>query len=492
MPVVRIRLRGLDSRLGLLVTLVFAVSIHLPIYGNGLNPDATTYMDLTHSLMNSGTLERPTLSYPRHPPLMPLLYAPYAFLLGFGEFSAHTLELSFFAIDLVILYLMSLRRLGPWFALVPLLLLTFDPVLYLNMSEGRSLSVLILFALTTLWGIWRGLENSNWLWVAGVGASLGFLTADTVGYLFVAAGLVGVLWRFYYQRWRIFADRGFVLASTIFVGTVAAWTAYNLRAIGSPYTDPRVVGFLNRFLFSTPGFVVIILAGGLVAYFALYVSQTALPFLLSRDGRRTAMALPSRAVRDEKIGALVLFIFITILISAVMSAAFVLYDPLRSLGTADTYLRYAGLVAPMSYLAVGMYIRSASNRGPGRRWMAPLIIALLVLAPQFLGKVGQGQANSEVFTEISFTLRTRGFAMVYSDVAPFLRYNVPTAAFVEVDVGTSQQYVNLTTKQVPAGAALLTLLLVPRAYDERIGGFFLVGHFNASANSPFLNLVYGA
>ena len=139
-----------------------------------------------------------------------------------------------------------------------------------------------------------------------------------------------------------------------------------------------------------------------------------------------------------------------------------------------------------------MHTRSLSGRPSRIRWIAPIVIAILVLAPQFAGKVSQGQANSEVFTEISQTLRTRGFALVYSDVAPFLQYNVPPVTFIAVNVGTSQQYVNLTTNEVPAGAPLLTLLLVPRTFDERIGGFYLIEHFDASANSPFLNLLYGA
>ncbi len=82
--------------------------------------------------------------------------------------------------------------------------------------------------------------------------------------------------------------------------------------------------------------------------------------------------------------------------------------------------------------------------------------------------------------------------MVYSDVAPFLQYNVPPVTFIEVDVGTSQQYVNLTTNEVSAGAPLLTLLLVPSTYDERIGGFYFVEHFDPNINSPFLNKLYGA
>jgi len=114
------------------------------------------------------------------------------------------------------------------------------------------------------------------------------------------------------------------------------------------------------------------------------------------------------------------------------------------------------------------------------------------LLSQFVGKVSQGQANSEVFSDISQILRTRGFALVYSDVAPFLQYNIPPVTFTEVDVGTSQQYVNLTANEVPAGAPLITLLLVPRTYDERIGGFYLVEHFDPNINSPFLNLLYGA
>src|SRR5437867_9553487 len=81
-----------DSRVALLAILVLAVLIHLPIYGDGLNPDATSYMALTHSLVSSGTIERPTLDYPRHPPLMSAIFAPFALLFGFNEFSVHTLE----------------------------------------------------------------------------------------------------------------------------------------------------------------------------------------------------------------------------------------------------------------------------------------------------------------------------------------------------------------------------------------------------------------
>ncbi len=473
--------------------LVIALSLHLLIYGDGLNPDATNYMRTTYALFASGSMELPTQDYPRHPPLMAIMFAPFAVLAGFNQFAVHTLELTFFAGDLILLYLLSLRRLGPWFALAPQVLLSLDPVLYLNMSEGRSLAPLIFFSLITLWGIWRALEKTIWLSVAAVGASLAFLTADTAGYLFVVAAIAGLVWRFYYARWQIFVDRGFLLAAVIFSSTVLGWTAYNLATIGSPYTDPRVVGYLNRLLLETPLHVAIVIAGGLAFYFLLYLSQTGWPFLLFREGRRSLAELRIQALHDQRLGALLLFMGIATIISAIVSAAFLLYEPLRSLNSVDTYLRYAGVVAPMAYLAVGMHIRSVASRvRPRARWVIPFVIAVVILAPQFSAKVAQGHENGETFVEIARILEARGYQVVYTDVVSFLQYNVPSATFLGVNAPLSVLYVNLTTADVPMGSPVMTHLLIPKAYDEYIGGFYLVDHFDPNVNSPFLNLLYGA
>lgn len=472
----------------LIGVVVLAILVHLPIFGNALNPDTTAYMQYAQSLVTGGSLEVTGSPVARHPPLMALLFVPFAVLFGFNEFAVHLLQMTFFVLDLLVVYAMALRW-GRCASLVASLLLVVDPIVYLSMSEGRAVTLLILFALVTLWGIWRGLDDSRWLIVAAVGASLGFLTADTVGYLFVVAGGIGFLWRFYYMRWRVLTDWGYLAAAAIFLGVVAAWTAYNLAATGSPYTDPRVVGYLDRLVLSTPAFVTVVTVGGLVVYFLLFLSQSFVGFLLFREGRQRLGSLPRRAIQDQKAGAMVLFLLVTSGIAATVSAAFLLYEPLRSLSTVDSYLRYVDIVAPMVYLAIGGHVQRVSLQAKPVRWALPLAIALVLLSAQMVAKVSQGQRNTDTFVEIRDLLEQRGYRTVYTDVVDFLRYNVPRVTFISVYEGVTSPYVNLTA-EIPPGATVLTLIYVPRTYDAAIGAFYLVNHFDPSTNSPFADLGY--
>jgi len=51
-----------------LVLLAFAIAIHLPIFGDALYPDSTTYLEGARSLMFNGSLRIETSLVPRHPP----------------------------------------------------------------------------------------------------------------------------------------------------------------------------------------------------------------------------------------------------------------------------------------------------------------------------------------------------------------------------------------------------------------------------------------
>lgn len=463
-----------------------ATFIHIPIFGDGLNPDATTYMEVSKSLYFTGSLQIETSLVPRHPPLMSIVFLPFGVSLGFTEFAVHTLQLLLMLLDLVVLYLISLRF-GRIAALVPPIFLGLDPVLYLNMSEGRSLALLILFVQITLWGIWKGLGDSRWLPITAAAASLGFLTADSVGYLFLVAGIAGFFWRFYYVRWTIFRDRGYWVAAAVLLSTVGVWTLVNLAEIGSPYTDPRVALYLNQLFVATPIYVSAILVAGLATYFFLYVSQAAIPFLLLRRGRTALTSLPRRIVHDQKVGALVLFIVVTISIASIVSAAFLLHEPLRTLGSADTYLRYAATVAPLTYLAIAMHLRPAFD---SRRFVQPIAVIFLsvaILAPHFVSNVERGDGNSFLFEEVSRELRARGHSRVHSEVSIFFRYNIPEIEWVAVDKGYSDLQIVLTESDVPRGSPLLTRIYVPPAFDWQIGGFYLVNSFDPTVHSPLVN-----
>lgn len=470
-----------------LAFLAFSIGIHASIFGDALNPDATTYVEVSRSLVLRGSLRIETTLVPQHPPLMAILLIPFELAFGFNEFAVHFFELTAFGLLLVLLYATS-RRLGPLLSFGPIALLTFDPVLYLNMSDGRALCVLMILTLLTLLAIWRGLEDPRWLVVAAGGSSLAYLTADSVGYLYIAAGLGGLLWRFYYIRWYVFLNRWYLMAMSLFLGVVFLWTGYNLVSKGTPYTDPRVVGYLDRLFVSTPLDVQIVVIGGFAAYFLVYLGQTGFPFILLREARLALTTLPTRTVHDQRIGALMLFIAMTVAISAVLSSAFVLYEPLRTLDFADTYLRYAAVAAPVGYIGVGMLARSCS--GSGRALFAPVAIGLLILLAQFVPQVVERDASRDRFIAIQRDLIARNLTSVYSDFAVYLRYNIPEISFLSVDKGYSTPIVNLTTDDVPLGSPLLTVIYVPVVYDERIDGLYLIYRFDPSIHSSFTNLYY--
>ena len=472
-----------------LVLLAFAIAIHMPIFGDALNPDSTTYLEASRSLIFNGSLRIETSLAPRHPPLMALILAPFGLIFGFNEFAVHFFELGGFTALLVLVYAVS-QKFGHPFSLIPCTLLSLDPVLYLNMSDGRALCLLMGLALVTLIAVWRGLSDPRWLLIAAVGASFAYLTADTVGYIFVVGGLAGLLWRFYYDRWAIFRNTRYLAAMSLFAAVVLTWTSYNLVSASTVYTDPRVVGYLDRLIFRTPLDVGIVVVSGFVGYFVLYLAQTGIPFLGIRGVRRSLFSIPRLALQDQRIGAMLLFIVVTVVISAVVAAAFVLYEPLRNLDYADTYLRYAAVVAPVAYIGVSMTLRASGQST--RSWLAPFTVALLILIAQFVPQVIQRNASSDGFAAIQMDLARHNFTSVYSDFAIYLRYNIPGIVFISVDKGYATPTVDITSADVPLGSPLLTFIYVPAVYDERVQGLYLIYHFDPSINSPFANLYYRA
>jgi len=467
--------------------LAFASGIHLPIFGDALNPDSTTYLEASRSLVFNASLRIETSLAPRHPPLMAMLLAPFGVAFGFNEFAVHVFELGGFIVLLTLVYAIS-RNLGYPFSLIPCTLVSLDPVLYSNMSDGRALCTLMVLALVTLVAVWKGLTDTRWLLVAAVGASLAYLTADTVGYLFVAGGLVGLAWRFYYVRWAVFRNRSYLAAMSLFALVVLTWISYNVVSGGTIYTDPRVVGYLDKLLLRTHLDIGIVVVSGFVVYFLVYLGQTGISFIALRGVRRSLSSIPRLAFQDQRIGAMLIFIIVTVVISAFAAAAFVLYEPLRNLEYADTYLRYAAVVAPITYVGISRTLRAS---GESRRsWLAPFAVALFILIAQFVPQVFQRDASSEWFAGIQRELSRHNVTSVYSDFAIYLRYNIPGIVFISVDKGYAEASVNITAGDVPFGSPLLTFVYVPAVYDERVQGLYFIYHFDPSINSPFVNLYY--
>src|SRR3989449_10276814 len=125
-----------------LVRLAFAIEIHMPIFGDALNQDSTTYLEASRSLIFNGSLQIETSLAPRHPPLMALILAPFGLIFGFNEFAVHFFELGGFTARLVLVYAVS-QKFGHPFSLIPSTLLSLAPVVYLYMRDRRAPCLLI-------------------------------------------------------------------------------------------------------------------------------------------------------------------------------------------------------------------------------------------------------------------------------------------------------------------------------------------------------------
>ena len=185
---------------------------------------------------------------------------------------------------------------------------------------------------------------------------------------------------------------------------------------------------------------------------------------------------------------MVLFAALTIAISAILAAAFILYEPLRNLGLAYTYLRYAAVAAPIAYLGFGKVARAIPKSRKG--WLAPLAVALAILLVQFVPQAISRDQSRDWFSMLQRDLLARNLTIVYSDFAIYLRYNIVGIIFLSVDKGYATRTVNITAQDVPLGASLLTFIYAPATYDERIEGLYLIYHFDPRVHSPCVNLYY--
>ncbi|MHB8585716.1 MAG: ArnT family glycosyltransferase [Thermoplasmatota archaeon] len=489
------RRTGLGAGAALL--LAVAILAHLWIISAPLNPDATSALASAHALAARGTLETGSSIIARHPPVQALLLLPFAAMLGFGANAVHALELTAFLADLAALFLVS-SRFAPRARIVPVFLAAFDPTLFQNMAEGRGLALLVLFATMLLWGILRGLSDSRYLMAASAGASLSFLTADTVGWLALLGATAGLAWRFYHRRWAILRDPWYWLAGAIFGATVVGWSVYNLRAIGSPYTDPRIPQYLSAFYLTTPWPTILTLTSGYAIYLGVVLLLPAFAFLALPSWRGAILRLPRRAVTDEHVGALVLFAGLAVLISALVAAALTYEEPLRSLAQADTYARYADVGLPAVALAIAGHIDGTAARRPvptgagaiagSPPWVVPLALACILFVAQAPSVAQEIERPAGTLRSLSIALAAYHDTVVYSDVAPYLAYNLPGITFHEVDKGYGTPTVTVTAADVPPGAALVTTIYKPPVVDAQIDSFFLVRHFDPSNDSTMQNL----
>jgi 4-amino-4-deoxy-L-arabinose transferase-like glycosyltransferase len=221
------------------------------VWGMQFWQDGNTYAAMGHAWMQRhelvmpwgdiGTIGNATAVYSHHfPPVYPVYLGMVYSVAGYGVWQTKMAALAVSLASLAVAYACGRDLYGRDKALLATGLLALDPHLVWATGTGFTENMVLLFFVVTLWGILKSLEWPPAILVAGIAAGLAYLTRSSVGSFFVIAGVGGLLWRFWFLRWRLFANLWYVGAIAVFLAMFTAWAARNVALFGGwpPWDAP--------------------------------------------------------------------------------------------------------------------------------------------------------------------------------------------------------------------------------------------------------------
>jgi 4-amino-4-deoxy-L-arabinose transferase-like glycosyltransferase len=309
--------------------------------------DGDTYVAMGHAwlqhrafLMPWGdvTTWAPASPEPSHhyPPAYPFFLGLVFLVFGYGLWQAKWAAVVVSLAALGAAFATTKDLYGKRAALLVTGLLALEPHLLWVTGTGFSENMVLLFFALTMWAILRGLVDERFIVLAGLFAGLAYLSRSSVGYFFFVAGIGGFLWRFYYQRWRLFTNVWYMGAVAVFGSIVLAWAARNVSLFGyarevipvpfvggvavdmPQWETSSYVKWVQNWAWQHPEDWLYALRKKL-PLFLLFFAWWALPFL-----PETLRGL--RRAREEHTSALVLSVFLVWLLAWAISAMFWTYE----------------------------------------------------------------------------------------------------------------------------------------------------------------------
>ncbi len=433
----------------LLVIIGVGLLIHIPIFTGPVIVDTAVQLEMLRSFATEGAFLVDGAYSSHFPPLLSLLMAPFVYTIGFNSIALHTFELVVFAVAIVVIYRIG-NHFSPRVGRIAALLFILDPIYYVIMMGTLGGVVTAIFLLLSLYCIIRGVRDHYWMIPAGLFAALTYLTKASTGYLLLIAGVIGLCWRFYYDRWAVFHNRGYIIGGTIFVATAAAWSYRNYVRLGYPWTNIYTKRSIEHF-FAHPSTSMPVF-GIYLAVFLLWLALILLPVLLSRRVlHRAARTRIFTALKsNQAYSALVLFVLGTIVIGAMTGAALLAYEPWRYGGRvfAREHIRYIAMIDPVVFIIIGLILtrlRSARRDTPqsedgsqnhgdegedqvihrlGRGTKVRLGVVMVILTlfiPYGTGFLVYDQYN---YDAIEHYFSSRGVDKVWSNATIELKYNL--------------------------------------------------------------------
>ncbi len=425
---------ALEEHRRLVYIILLAELIHIPIYAGGLSIDTCIQMDMAVSFLNGQGFSTQGGVSPHFGPLISLMYSPFVFVLGPTPNAIHTFQMAFLPLLITAAYKVG-NVYGKEVGIITALFTAFDPVLYGAMTAGLSGVVVTTFLLGGFYYLLKAMKNSYYLMGAGLFSALVYLTKATTGYLLIIAIVVGFVWRFYYDGWKVLKDKGYILGAVVFGIIFLAWTVRNFLVLGSPWMSTYTTDIFQSFV-AEPLPVLLTAHGTYVAIFGAYIGLLlAIPAIILHRGIGLKKALGALRKRQD-LSAIAVFI-LGLWILGAFAAAAIATEVETSAGL--PHLRYIAVVDPLIFacFAIGITKTVDSRRGNRKYntfhaamkspWTAAyLALAVILILPNFLS-----YNDLHRFEELHNELEERGVKVVWSDVPRLMEYNTNYPGDVE-------------------------------------------------------------
>lgn len=249
----------------ILISIVFGVILHLvAILNHYVLFDGTAYIAMARSFaargefyMDWGALWPPNTYIPGYShwcaPLYPLYLSGYYFVFGYSI--EITMVASFISalIAIIAVYFATRSLFDRYHGLLASAIIALNPLLILLTAYNFSENLVVATFTMGMWAMIKGIKDERYLPIAGVFASLGYLSRSNVGYFFIIAALIGMIWRYKFLGTSFLKNKYYLYAMAIFSTVFAIWTGRNLYRFGFPNweTNPMITEIM-AFAFTKP------------------------------------------------------------------------------------------------------------------------------------------------------------------------------------------------------------------------------------------------
>ena len=207
--------------------------------------DGSVYSTMGNSFAHNGEFVLPygetfmrtnySASYSHHyPPLYPMYLAGFYYSFGFSVPVTQVAALLMSLLFVAVIYFATKDLFGQKNAMFVTAIMSLEPTFIISTGTNYSENLVGLLFVLTMWAVIRALKDPNYMIYAGLFAGLGYLSKSTVDYFFIIAGICGLLWRFYYDRWAVFKNKGYIGGIILFGLLAGTWMLRNLTRFGWP------------------------------------------------------------------------------------------------------------------------------------------------------------------------------------------------------------------------------------------------------------------